>query len=475
MRKIKFIYVVCLILLGLVIPSNLLKASDENIGTIAWIEGGDLREENVVFKKAFTECYKDITLEELKIGQPDSRYHNLDQFLDASFEDDKRDLTDKKDNVYFLHVLSKQQETIGYVSFDIENKEVGKQAYIRALSVDPSVERQGIGERLVFAILDKDPSLKRIYLVTRKVNQKAQNFYTRLGFKQSQDVHADLDPNIYVGYEKQLSYNAPIEQTALYHGTVKGKKLMESFVLELPIADIRVSTIPTRDNTEPLVDIEEVNNPRLRHFSTFEEKYKMNRNDEYFKVRRGLLSSLVKMLSFLPNDIGIAYFEGYRPLSKQKEYFIHKYRELRAQLSPSEAYQEASKYVSPFIENIPVHCTGGAIDISLFKIDHPAYLLDLGKFGTLWGPNEQSHSFCETISTKQEEHRVLLFEAAKTANLVNYGYEWWHFSYGDKAWAYIKKKANAIYGLPNHDCLPSLAKEEFIQQMEEAYNLTTQQ
>ena len=41
MRKIKFIYVACLILLGLVVPSTLLKASDENIGTIAWIEGDD--------------------------------------------------------------------------------------------------------------------------------------------------------------------------------------------------------------------------------------------------------------------------------------------------------------------------------------------------------------------------------------------------------------------------------------------------
>ena len=30
-------------------------------------------------------------------------------------------------------------------------------------------------------------------------------------------------------------------------------------------------------------------------------------------------------------------------------------------------------------------------------------------------------------------------------SFVNYQYEWWHYSYGDKYWGYMKKK-DAVYG-----------------------------
>jgi D-alanyl-D-alanine dipeptidase len=31
-------------------------------------------------------------------------------------------------------------------------------------------------------------------------------------------------------------------------------------------------------------------------------------------------------------------------------------------------------------------------------------------------------------------------------DFVNYPMEWWHFSYGDRYWAYHKKALQAIYG-----------------------------
>lgn len=42
---------------------------------------------------------------------------------------------------------------------------------------------------------------------------------------------------------------------------------------------------------------------------------------------------------------------------------------------------------------------------------------------------------------------MLLLTAAVMAGLVNYGFEWWHFSSGDRACAYVKGDKNAIYGL----------------------------
>ena len=138
-----------------------------------------------------------------------------------------------------------------------------------------------------------------------------------------------------------------------------------------------------------------------------------------------------------------------RPLYTQKEYFDKKFKENLSKLKDKElAYQETSKSVSPFIDNIPTHATGAAIDITLFYIDDQANkLMDLGKFDVISGPNEQQYTFSENTNKEQRRNRLMLLDAATKAGLVNYGFEWWHYSYGDKMWAYVKKQKTAVYGL----------------------------
>lgn len=53
----------------------------------------------------------------------------------------------------------------------------------------------------------------------------------------------------------------------------------------------------------------------------------------------------------------------------------------------------------------------------------------------------------EPLVDLSEQNRLMLLNAAIKAGLVNYGHEWWHYSFGDKAWAYVKKQQNALYGL----------------------------
>ena len=56
----------------------------------------------------------------------------------------------------------------------------------------------------------------------------------------------------------------------------------------------------------------------------------------------------------------------------------------------------------------------------------------------------------------------MLLSAASKVGLVNYGYEWWHYSYGDRAWAYVEKNEKAIYGLIDKDKINiSASKEEY--------------
>jgi D-alanyl-D-alanine dipeptidase len=39
-----------------------------------------------------------------------------------------------------------------------------------------------------------------------------------------------------------------------------------------------------------------------------------------------------------------------------------------------------------------------------------------------------------------------LIDAMRAAGFVNYPTEWWHWSYGDRYWAYLLGKPAAIFG-----------------------------
>lgn len=244
-------------------------------------------------------------------------------------------------------------------------------------------------------------------------------------------------------------------------------KEIASNVLYRPIADQAVKDIAIQDSEEFLVDLSEINDPRMKPLSSLNPKYP-NTYPGYAKVRQGLYQRLLLMLSHLPDDIGIAYFEGFRPLQKQKEYFDKKFKETLLTIKDKElAYQESCKSVSPFIGNIPVHCTGAAIDISLFRIvDGKPQLLDMGEFGTIHGINSQQQTFSENTTLEQRANRLLLLKAAAQAGLVNYGHEWWHYSFGDKAWAYVKGEKAAIYGLAasKDDPILSITKDSYLEQ-----------
>lgn len=242
-------------------------------------------------------------------------------------------------------------------------------------------------------------------------------------------------------------------------------EIIYSNILYVPISHNSVKAIPINDSEEELVDLLEINNPRIKPLSSFSPKFK-NTYDGYSKIRTGVYKKLVNMLEILPKNVGIAYFEGFRPLYKQKEYFDNKFIEILKTTKDKEiAYQETTKHVSPFIDNIPTHATGAAIDIALFSIESGnEELLDMGKFDVIFGSNDQQDTFSDNTTQAQRKNRMILLDAAIRAGLVNYGFEWWHYSYGDKVWAYVKKQKAAIYGLavPKDDPILSIDKETYL-------------
>ena len=114
-------------------------------------------------------------------------------------------------------------------------------------------------------------------------------------------------------------------------------------------------------------------------------------------------------------------------------------------------FNRVTEVVSPVInydgsQNIPPHNTGGAIDVEI--IDADGSCLDMGMTAKDWQQVPHALSLTESplITSKQRDNRQLLLEIMQAQGFVNYPTEWWHFSYGDRYWAYYKQQSHAIYG-----------------------------
>lgn len=209
----------------------------------------------------------------------------------------------------------------------------------------------------------------------------------------------------------------------------------------LLISDPKILSVPISDNGETLVDLRKQENIMI-------DDRKSGDSDSYCFVRQSIADKLKKATKELQPNIRFLVIEGYRPISLQKEYFDWYSSELK-KLHPKwlsdKIYEEASKYVAP-PETIPPHSTGGAIDLTLALADGKE--LDMGT--QLNADPEESQNACFTdaknISEKAKRNRDILITAMAKGGFINYPTEWWHWSYGDRYWAYCTKASVALYG-----------------------------
>lgn len=299
-------------------------------------------------------------------------------------------------------------------------------------------------------------------------------------------------------FNKASSFSTPVSD------------IVQNAVLYYSVVDIKVIEKEIKENQDPLVDLasfqplDELSRQdkvsflqrlsisdsdlktllnRFKALSSFDQKYFEKSYEGNSKVRLGVFERLLKMLTRLPVHIGIAYFEGYRPLSKQKEYFDQKFIELfNHKLKQSQknffelneqefnyfletTYTLTTTHVSPFINNTPTHSTGAAIDIHLYDTNTNE-LLDIGKFDVIFGENTEQQAFASHLSIEKQKNRVMLFQAAAESGFAIYGNEWWHISYGDKVWAFVYNQPFAHYGYAgSNEPIVNLTKTDYLESM----------
>ncbi|SEQ03817.1 D-alanyl-D-alanine dipeptidase [Amphritea atlantica] len=222
---------------------------------------------------------------------------------------------------------------------------------------------------------------------------------------------------------------------------------------QLTPSSAQVLAVPVHECGEPLVDIKLLGGLQYGPAPECPET-----QDDYTWVREGIYSRLLHAQSLLPAGIYLRLYEGYRSLIVQKMLFndeLQRVQRRQPGVSVAALFDEATRMVSAVAYpdgtlNIPPHNTGAAVD--LFLVDDSGTMLDVGMDIYRW--TETEPDLCLThatgISDLAMKNRVLLNDVMTRAGFVNYLQEWWHFSYGDRFWAYLSGHDHAIYGGISH-------------------------
>jgi zinc D-Ala-D-Ala dipeptidase len=207
------------------------------------------------------------------------------------------------------------------------------------------------------------------------------------------------------------------------------------------LSDPRVRDLGVLECGEPLVDV--------RRFSrVVVDGRRAGAGETSAFVRVGVLDRLLRAADALPAGVRLVLAEGYRTVATQRTHFIEHLDELRdalPELDEDAAWMQAAASVSP--PEVAPHCAGAAVDVTL--TDDAGTPLDMGT--RLNASPLESDARCHTdspdVGPAARRHRTLLRTVLEQAGLVNYPTEWWHYSYGDRYWAFATGRAAALYGL----------------------------
>ena len=144
--------------------------------------------------------------------------------------------------------------------------------------------------------------------------------------------------------------------------------------------------------------------------------------------------------------LALRLVEGYRPGSLQTRYFDEYVATLRGEdddRSESTLRSLAARHVSP--PDVAPHTAGGAVDVTL-ELD--GVELDLG---CPYNPTPVRRAArCYTdhpdVRGAAADHRRALIDIMSAAGFVNYPTEWWHWSFGDRYWAWATGAEEALFG-----------------------------
>jgi D-alanyl-D-alanine dipeptidase len=149
--------------------------------------------------------------------------------------------------------------------------------------------------------------------------------------------------------------------------------------------------------------------------------------------------------SLLPPGHYLRLHTALRTIEIQTELYWRHYRELEEIHPewPTSALRRANNkyYAAPDAKAPPGHCTGGAVDVTIVSPD--GHNLDMTSPTERW---EGAYTYSTLLCADAHYNRQMLIKVMFEAGFSNCRDEWWHWSYGDSAWAVRTGNKKACYG-----------------------------
>ena len=201
------------------------------------------------------------------------------------------------------------------------------------------------------------------------------------------------------------------------------------------LADPVITGMPAVDNGEPLVDV-----------TTFGLRYSGTTATGRW-VRASVARRLALADAQLPAGVRLVVREGHRTVAEQQR-IIASYsaalRRDRPELDDLAVRRLSSRFVAPL--EVAPHVAGAAVDLTL--ADATGAKLWMGT--PIDATPEESANACLFAATNIDRaaraNRDLLASVLIAQGMVNYPTEWWHWSYGDRYWAFSTGADCAVYG-----------------------------
>ena len=208
---------------------------------------------------------------------------------------------------------------------------------------------------------------------------------------------------------------------------------------------IKYEHIPIEESHEPLVN--------LAHYDFQLEPayYHAGLTDtSAIYLRRSVAERLQSVREKLA-PLNFKIWDGWRPRDLQHHIYWNYWKAMAAEhtgWSEAQLREQVETYVTIGTDpsRIPLHTTGGAVDLTL--VNERGAELDMGTGFDHFGP-EAAALYYEQDGSGQEvarNNRRILRDALTDADFRCDADEWWHFDYGNQIWAAVLGKSHAIYG-----------------------------
>ena len=148
-----------------------------------------------------------------------------------------------------------------------------------------------------------------------------------------------------------------------------------------------------------------------------------------------------KLKKYNPNYKLIVVY-GFRDMKMQEKYFWEIYNNVKSNFTDEmEMYEYIHEKIA--VPEVAGHPTGGAVDIAIYDEEN-GKIIDFGSEILDWD-TIKCYYYSGEISKEASDNRKLLRKLMIEQEFAPYDGEWWHFSYGDREWAFYYKKEKALY------------------------------